>query len=687
LANNQGTTYRCAGYFYAYSECPISDPAFGFSKTPFALFTPGKGGRVSFGYPNFNNVPLDALVSITGKPDPHSGPVCYPFALHIDGTGWMTGGGPWLGSDSIIKTNVVRIDTSTRNLLKNIKPVKFYFDTVNFGFLNLPSRQQFGFIAQNVENYFPNLVDSSFYPTQYDSAGTTVIHDSIRIKGLNYTSIIPLLVSVYQEHDSLIASIQNNFKGTQNGVWKDTGMIEWGTNPLLHNTTLPMVSAWADGSHEYSIYFTGQSLMNTSNPVDVGIGYSDTTANLRAKLDVMDSTFDGDGFNYVNQYAGRFYQTGSYGVDNGMDDMVGVKGLTDVDNTSNKSNNVGGDFYALNSTFNNVGGRCTASGSTGTNYGLQGVAKDAGNTIGVFGTSDGTSNSIGISGYAGGSTSNIGILGDAASGGGIVSYAGYFSGDLAYTGGLISISDSTVKQNIHPINNAQNILNAVHPKVYNFDTMQYGYMHLKGGTEYGVLAQDLQNVLPSAVKDVIQPAVYDDQNNVIHPALHLKGVDYIEFIPLLIQAYKNLDSTNQSLQAQLTALQNCCNQNQNQSSLSPRNNGGSGNGDGEKKLGNPNVHAIELNSASGSPVLYQNIPNPFNNIGGTKIRYFVPDNMNSPMIVFFDEFGSKLQTFAITETGMGELDVTASNLVSGIYSYSLFINGKVVDTKRMVFQK
>ncbi len=112
-------------------------------------------------------------------------------------------------------------------------------------------------------------------------------------------------------------------------------------------------------------------------------------------------------------------------------------------------------------------------------------------------------------------------------------------------------------------------------------------------------------------------------------------------------------------------------------------NGGSGN---EKKLENGNIHAIELSNASGSPIIYQNIPNPFSN-GGTKIRYFVPDNTNSPQIVFFDEFGGKLSTFNILETGMGELDVTASNLSSGVYSYSLIINGKAIDTKKMIFQK
>jgi hypothetical protein len=42
---------------------------------------------------------------------------------------------------------------------------------------------------------------------------------------------------------------------------------------------------------------------------------------------------------------------------------------------------------------------------------------------------------------------------------------------------------------------------------------------------------------------------------------------------------------------------------------------------------------------------------------------------------------------AITDTGMGELDITANNLASGVYNYSLMIKGKVIDTKKMMFEK
>lgn len=36
------------------------------------------------------------------------------------------------------------------------------------------------------------------------------------------------------------------------------------------------------------------------------------------------------------------------------------------------------------------------------------------------------------------------------------------------------------------------------------------------------------------------------------------------------------------------------------------------------------------------------------------------------------------------EKGLGKIELNAENLVSGIYTYSIEINGKVIDTKKMM---
>ena len=75
-------------------------------------------------------------------------------------------------------------------------------------------------------------------------------------------------------------------------------------------------------------------------------------------------------------------------------------------------------------------------------------------------------------------------------------------------------------------------------------------------------------------------------------------------------------------------------------------------------------------------------PNPF--AEGVTIKYFVPENTTNAQVIFYDELGNQLKTFTIAEAGAGQLNVGAANLANGTYSYSLIINGKVVDTKKMI---
>jgi len=91
------------------------------------------------------------------------------------------------------------------------------------------------------------------------------------------------------------------------------------------------------------------------------------------------------------------------------------------------------------------------------------------------------------------------------------------------------------------------------------------------------------------------------------------------------------------------------------------------------------IHALEL---ANNTVLFQNFPNPFGD--GTTIKYFIPDNVENAQVVFFDEFGNKLNEYKVSDKGMGQLNISSTNLSTGTYSYSLIVNDKVVDTKKMM---
>jgi hypothetical protein len=144
------------------------------------------------------------------------------------------------------------------------------------------------------------------------------------------------------------------------------------------------------------------------------------------------------------------------------------------------------------------------------------------------------------------------------------------------------------------------------------------------------------------------------------------SLGYAEFVVPLVKAVQELSKEVDSLMAAAKttgAVQRTRN-----------------NSDGGEPSDATNINNIEL---ANNAVLYQNAPNPFGN--GTTIKYFVPANADA-QVVFYDEFGSQLKTFKIAENGTGQLNIDSSNLSSGIYSYSLIVNGKVVDTKKMIKQ-
>ncbi len=83
-------------------------------------------------------------------------------------------------------------------------------------------------------------------------------------------------------------------------------------------------------------------------------------------------------------------------------------------------------------------------------------------------------------------------------------------------------------------------------------------------------------------------------------------------------------------------------------------------------------------------VLNQNVPNPF--AESTVITYSVPNTFQKAQIVFTTAEGKVIRTHEITEKGKGQLNIFADDLTSGTYVYTLVVDGKSVETKKMVKQ-
>ena len=303
----------------------------------------------------------------------------------------------------------------------------------------------------------------------------------------------------------------------------------------------------------------------------------------------------------------------------------------------------------------------TSSGTSdptiyGQNNGYgEGVYGAGNNAAGVFGYS---SSSIGVYGKSG---SYYGIY--ALGGGG--AYSAYINGDI-YATGMYLGSDKTLKQNIHDFKNAMNIINQLQPKQYHYrQDGNYKLMSFPQGEHYGLIAQDVEKILPGLVKETKFETKLANPNADAKSkeTIDFKALNYTELIPLIIkgmqeqqQVIADLQNKNDQLQQQLNELK--------QLIISNNSN---------------------LNKLTAGAYLLQNAPNPFNQ--NTTISYVLPQNIESAKIVFVNKAGSVLKEINIAGSGKGSINISAATFASGVYSYSLYANGRLVDTKQMVLTK
>lgn len=160
---------------------------------------------------------------------------------------------------------------------------------------------------------------------------------------------------------------------------------------------------------------------------------------------------------------------------------------------------------------------------------------------------------------------------------------------------------------------------------------------------------------------------------------------YTTFVVPLVKAVQELNAKNDSLRSIVDSLRNAFNNIQTcLSQLCGSSSGNLGASSPSSSGSSPAAQTITLGSNQ-EAILYQNRPNPFNS--GTQINYFIPQGDTGASIVFYDSYGNRIKTVPLTQTGNGTLNVNAGSLSNGIYSYSLVINGSVVDTKRMEIQR
>ena len=151
----------------------------------------------------------------------------------------------------------------------------------------------------------------------------------------------------------------------------------------------------------------------------------------------------------------------------------------------------------------------------------------------------------------------------------------------------------------------------------------------------------------------------------------LYGLRYAEFVVPLVKAVQELDEMNKDLQTENEDMK--IRVERLESLLI-----------GNSTAENISVKNVTLTSDVLEAKLEQNIPNPFN--GKTIINYFVPENSTSAQIRIQNMNGIELQMVDVA-SGSGLINLDASKIPSGSYTYSLIIDGRVIDTKSMILTK
>jgi hypothetical protein len=149
-------------------------------------------------YSNYNGGTVSNIIAAgttTGTWGLYAYATTVGYAAYFSGNVYCSGS--YLPSDEKLKANIQPMENSLDKIMQ-LDVMTYNFKTTEFPELNLPANRQNGFIAQNLESIFPELVKlnpaKKEQPTEF--------------KAVNYVGLIPVLTEAIQEQQALIEKMQ-----------------------------------------------------------------------------------------------------------------------------------------------------------------------------------------------------------------------------------------------------------------------------------------------------------------------------------------------------------------------------------------------------------------------------------------------------------------------------------------------
>ena len=204
-------------------------------------------------------------------------------------------------------------------------------------------------------------------------------------------------------------------------------------------------------------------------------------------------------------------------------------------------------------------------------WALNGYTSISANSGAVYGSANGTGvNAIYcIQGEYNGDQSNgagvRGIASDASHARGVhgqqldptyTGWAGYFDGFVYGSFGILAPSDLKIKKNVQTISNPIDKLMKIRGVEYDFRVDEFPEFFFDKRHKYGVISQEVEIVFPDMVMDrEIYSTNCTKDNKDSHSTMKIKTMDYIELIPVLIEAVKEQQGIIESLKAKNESLE------------------------------------------------------------------------------------------------------------------------------------
>ncbi len=506
----------------------------------------------------------------------------------------------------------------------------------------------------------------------------------------------------------------NTFSGNSSGYSNSTGSnnVFTGFKAGYSNTTA--------SDNNFSGYFAGYS--NTTGYNNIAIGssanYANSTSSHNVAIGVLALRYNTGAANIAMGTTALYNNTSGT-----LNMAIGFQAL--YDNTTGSSNTAAGYLAMQNVTTgsNNTGyGRNALGSSTDSdNNTASGMNALSANTTGdnntALGYSAGSANTTGYNntfvGYSA-NASNVGLNNATAIGNGATTtatnmmYFGNVNAVLYSNTGVLNASDGRFKTNVAENVKGLEFVKKLRPVTYTMNTEALDDFLIqnmpdsiktahKTGMDFtassavihsGFIAQEVEQAAQQV--NFNSSIVHAPDNESSHYA-----VNYAEFVVPLVKAVQELSKTADSLQAK-TQSQDSINaakdaqlqtmQNQLDQLAAALNSCCTAGTTKSMQLNNSqssNTKEVELSNKN-SVVLDQNVPNPF--AEQTVINYYLPDNVSRAQIIFLDQSGKLIKAVDLTEKGKGQLNVFANDLSNGMYTYSLIVDGKTVETKKMVKQ-